>query len=73
MELSAALGTARICKARRIDGLFRLPDSDRVDHHMFGWPLKDIRAFVEPVPFRGGQGFWNIDIGERPWRSVEAA
>ena len=33
-------------------------DSDRVDHHMWGWPLSDIRAFPAPVPMRGAQGLW---------------
>lgn len=73
LMMSAALGTARLCAPRNVDTLFKQPDSDRTRHHMFGWPLKDIHAFVEPIPVRGAQGFWNIEIGEQPWRSVPEA
>jgi hypothetical protein len=73
VELSAALGTARLCAPQNVDRLFKAPDSDRIEHHMFGWPLKDIRAFVEPIPMNGAQGFWNAQIGEAPSRRVPEA
>jgi hypothetical protein len=34
-------------------------DSDRIDHHKFAWPLRDVQPFEPPVPARGSQGFWN--------------
>lgn len=34
-------------------------DSDRIDHHMFGWPLTDIRPFTVPIPVNGKQGLWD--------------
>jgi hypothetical protein len=62
VNLSAALGTARICAAHSVDRTFKKPDSDRLHHHMFAWPLKDIEPFAEPIPMNGAQGFWNAHI-----------
>jgi hypothetical protein len=75
VNLSSCLGTARICTPRRVDRIFQTPDSDRLDHHMFAWPLKDLRAFVEPIPMNGAQGFWNAAqiTGEEPWHRVPEA
>lgn len=28
----------------------------------FGWVLKNVRALREPIPWRGGQGFFYVDI-----------
>jgi hypothetical protein len=59
VELSAGLGTATLCKPRHVSSLFNSPaDSDRIDHHMWAWPLIDIRPFDAPIPMRGFQGFW---------------
>lgn len=59
VELSAALGTAVLGTPKRVSALFSSPaDSDRIDHHMWAWPLTDIQPFSEPVPMRGMQGFW---------------
>ena len=33
-------------------------DSDRIDHQVFGWPVRDIEPITPPVPARGAQGFW---------------
>lgn len=60
VELSAALGTAVLGKPRRVDAIFKTPDSDRLDQHMWAWPLTDISPFPEPVPMRGAQGFFNV-------------
>jgi hypothetical protein len=62
LNLSALLGTAIIRKPRDVDGLFKKPDSDRLQHHMFGWPLTDIEPFAEPIPMTGFQGFWNCNV-----------
>jgi len=59
VELAAGLGTATLERPRRVDQLFQSPDSDRVDHHMWAWPLTNIQPWTPPVPARGFQGFWN--------------
>lgn len=60
VELSAGLGTAILGKPKSVTALFSSPaDSDRIDHHMWAWPLTDIRAFEVPIQTRGAQGFWN--------------
>jgi hypothetical protein len=59
VELSAGLGTVRLGKPRHVSSLFNSPaDSDRIDHHMWAWPMLDIEPFAAPVPCRGAQGFW---------------
>jgi ASCH domain-containing protein len=59
VELSAGLGTAILGKPKSVTSLFNSPaDSDRIDHHMWAWPLTDIQPFRAPVPCRGAQGFW---------------
>jgi hypothetical protein len=57
--LSAALGTAIIGEPRSVLDLFSHADSDRLDQHMYGWPLSDVRAFDTPIPAAGAQGFWS--------------
>lgn len=59
--LGVALGTAVIGEPRNVVDLFRgqVADSDRLDEHMYGWPLTDIQSFGEPIPASGAQGFWN--------------
>jgi hypothetical protein len=59
--LAAALGTAVLGEPRNVVDLFRdvIADSDRLDHHMYGWPLTDVRPFAAPMPAAGAQGFWN--------------
>jgi len=65
VELSAGLGSAILGKPKSVSGLFSSPaDSDRVDHHMWAWPLTDIRPFAAPIPMRGMQGFWTWPLAE---------
>lgn len=61
VELSAGLGTAILGQPRRCTDLFRgkVADSDRIDHHMWAWPLTDIQPFDVPIAAKGAQGFWN--------------
>jgi hypothetical protein len=61
VELAAGLGTAVIGRPCPAATLFKsLPnDSDRIDQHMWAWPLTNIRPFAAPIPMRGAQGFWN--------------
>lgn len=58
--LAAALGTAIIGEPHRCIDLFadKVADSDRIDQHMYAWPLTDIQPFPAPIPSRGAQGFW---------------
>lgn len=59
VELSAGLGTAILGTPKSVTSLFNSPaDSDRIDHHMWAWPLGDVQRFATPVPMRGLQGFW---------------
>lgn len=57
----AALGTATLGEPRNVVDLFKdeVADSDRLDQHMYAWPLTDIQTFPEPIPAAGAQGFWN--------------
>jgi len=61
VPLAAALGTAVLGQARSCIELFRdvITDSDRIDQHMYGWPLSDVQPFAKLVPAYGAQGFWN--------------
>lgn len=36
-----------------------IADSDRLDQHMYGWPMLDPVEFPAPIPAAGAQGFWN--------------
>jgi hypothetical protein len=59
LPLSAGLGTAILGTPRDVNRLFKAPDSDRIDQHMWGWPLTDIETWMPPIPARGAQGFWH--------------
>ncbi len=54
---SAVLGTAVLGKPIECKNLFGA-DSNRVEHHVWAWPLADIIRFEVPIPARGCQGFW---------------
>jgi hypothetical protein len=60
IPLSAALGTAVIGEPQRAAVLFadKVADSDRLDQHMYAWPMTDPRPFAEPIPAKGAQQFW---------------
>jgi hypothetical protein len=57
--LAYALGTAVLGEPKNVLALFANADSDRLDEHMYGWPLSAIEPFPEPIPAAGAQGFWN--------------
>lgn len=61
VPLAAALATAVLGVPRKVTELFRdqVADSDRLDTHMYGWPLSAVEPFAEPIPAAGAQGFWN--------------
>jgi hypothetical protein len=55
--LASGLGTAILGTPRRAIDLFG--DSDRIDEHVWGWPVSEIQHFQPIVPAKGWQGFWN--------------
>lgn len=59
--LGVALGTAIIGEPRSVLDIFKdiVADSDRLDESKYGWPMSDPKAFAEPIPAAGAQGFWN--------------
>jgi hypothetical protein len=68
IPLSSMLGTAVIGKpvpaAEAVVAAYGenfKGDSDRIDHQVFGWPIRDIKRFEVPVPAKGLQGFWEWD------------
>lgn len=62
MPLGAAICTATLGRAIRAGDLFtgKMPaDSDRVEHHLFAWPMLQVTP-VPAITVRGAQGFWNV-------------
>lgn len=61
MPLSAGLGSAVLGEPVSAAKMFadKVADSDRLDQHMYAWPMIDPRPFPAPVPAKGAQGFWN--------------
>jgi hypothetical protein len=59
LPLGCGLGTVTIGAPRKLDRLFKPPDSDKMRSGMWAWPMLDPIPFVEPVPMRGQQGFFN--------------
>lgn len=56
---SAIIGTAVLGEPKRASDLHLIADSDRIDHHVWGWPMLE-PAPLEPLqPARGAQGFWD--------------
>jgi hypothetical protein len=75
VELGAGLGTAILGKPKQVSALFNSPaDSDRIDHHMWAWPLTHIEPWVPPIKATGAQGFWNWphEIPEEPINLLQA-
>lgn len=67
LELGAGLGTAVIGTPIKATELFKNTiDSDRLDHHVWAWPMTDLHRWDEPVPCRGLQGFWHWQSAEEP-------
>lgn len=65
LPLSSVICTAVLGEPRRCTDMAEAlqADSDRIDHHMWAWPMLSIQA-VEPVaPARGAQGFWKWSGG----------
>lgn len=64
LPLAAGLGTAVLGESKPATELYPDTDSDRIDHHKWGWPMLDIKHFEPIVPARGMQGFWNWPFPE---------
>jgi hypothetical protein len=60
VPLSSVLGTAVLGEPIPARDLADVPiaDSDRIDQHLWAWPLSKIKRFDVPVPARGALGFW---------------
>lgn len=60
LPLSSVLGTALLGTPIRCTEMTEAQgvDSDRVDHHMWAWPLTAIEPLEPFAPARGAQGFW---------------
>lgn len=65
LPMSAGIGTAIVGEPRlgteiaEEFGVPRANDSDRDEHANWGWPMREIEAWPEPIPMRGFQGLWN--------------
>jgi hypothetical protein len=59
--LAAAVGSAALGEPRSVIELFKdtIADSERLDEHVYGWPMNDPVQFAQPLPAAGAQGFWN--------------
>ena len=69
VPLAAVLGTAVLgkpieCRTLFGSGVLTYPDSDRVEHQAWAWPLSQIERFPVAVPARGAQGFWHWSDGQ---------
>lgn len=62
LPVGAGLGTATITRPRRAADLFKgtVADSDRIDQHVYAWPLQAIEPFKHAIDVRGMQGFWDF-------------
>ena len=43
---------------RAVYGAKFVGDSDRIDEQVYGWPMRDVKPLIPPVPAKGAQGFW---------------
>ncbi len=63
LPLASGLGTALLGNPRRAAEIHaEIADSDRINEHVWGWPLSDIESFAPMVPARGAQGLWNWSL-----------
>jgi len=59
LPLASGLGTAVLGEPKRlVELLVDAADSDRIDQHIWGWPLTGVERFEPIAPARGFQGFW---------------
>lgn len=77
LPLGAIIATARLaeCHDAACPSL-NLSERERAYGHYgpnrFGWALKDVLALVTPIPWRGAQGFFPVEIpDDTPFREVQ--
>ena len=60
LPLSAIVCTANMASSKLAKDIFesQVSDSDRIDHHMWAWPLGAVQRLEPPQPATGKQGFW---------------
>lgn len=61
LPLGSGLGTVVLGKPVKAVDLFKdqVADSDRLDEHVWAWPMTEIQHFEPIIPMRGAQGFWD--------------
>lgn len=66
LPMSAVLGTVVIGTPMKVEHF--APDSDRVSHHLWAWPMLDVEVYPEPFLCAGKQGFWDFHfpLGREP-------
>lgn len=60
LPLSSVLCTAILGEPRKASSIFAgdVADSDRIDQHVWAWPLTDIQPLEPFLPATGAQGWW---------------
>jgi hypothetical protein len=58
--LVAVSKLARCCRAEDLDVSEREDQLGDFSEGRFGWMLTDVRAFKEPIPFKGMQGIFDV-------------
>ncbi|WP_242095447.1 ASCH domain-containing protein [Sphingomonas sp. CROZ-RG-20F-R02-07] len=62
--LGAILGTVRLVRCEPSEAFSHISQIERMLGNFapgrFGWILDDVRAFAEPIPFKGAQGFFDV-------------
>ncbi|MGI9487330.1 MAG: hypothetical protein ACR2RF_15925 [Geminicoccaceae bacterium] len=58
---SSVVCTAFMGRSQKCTDLFgrEVADSDRIDQHMWAWPLVRVERLEPPEPASGKQGFWD--------------
>lgn len=61
LPLSSVLCTAILGEPRKASSIFtgEVADSDRIDQHIWAWPLTEIEPLEPFAPARGNQGWWH--------------
>ncbi len=63
LPFGALVAIARLVDCRCTDGLAVSDRESMLGNYStgrFGWMLEDIRAFSDPIPYRGAQGLFNV-------------
>lgn len=68
LPMGCGIGSAVLGQPHEVKSTFKLPDSDRLLHHVWAWPMLKIHPWIPPIEARGMQGFYNWigETGEPP-------